>query len=210
MQQPAWWVRARPFLYNFFCVNFSCASVFEHNGFGNREVDDESGHIDQRGHKGRRCTRRFEATSPQDERKHRPRKRAEGHGSLIPSEGYRGAYRLSVRAGNATSIRKRFPLPDETLCSGHLILKDSSAAKLRVPHISLVFCEMWDTTAFDLRVLEPTSRFWSNFVVSHISQKTSEIWGTRSCCADSIADANAVLPCRNAGRLMMKWVDRFT
>jgi len=74
--------------------------------------------------------------------------------SLIPSEGYRGAYRLSVRAGNATSIRKKFPLPDETLCSGHLILKDSSAAKLRVPRRSF--------------------------------------------------------PCRNAGRLMMKWVDRFT
>jgi hypothetical protein len=27
---------------------------------------------------------------------------------------------------------------------------------VRVPHISLVFREMWDTTAFDLRILEPS------------------------------------------------------
>jgi hypothetical protein len=26
-----------------------------------------------------------------------------------------------------------------------------------VPHISLVFCEMWDTTAFDLRTFEPST-----------------------------------------------------
>jgi len=32
------------------------------------------------------------------------------------------------------------------------------AAKLRVPHISLVFREMWDTTAFDQRVFESDAR----------------------------------------------------
>lgn len=53
--------------------------VPEHDCFGNREVDDEPSHIDQRCHKRRRCTGRVEATSPQDERKHRPRKRAECH-----------------------------------------------------------------------------------------------------------------------------------
>src|ERR1700678_3562377 len=30
------------------------------------------------------------------------------------------------------------------------------ATKPRVPHISLVFCEMWDTTALDPRILEPS------------------------------------------------------
>ena len=40
-----------------------------------------------------------------------------------------------------------------------------------VPHISLVFREMWDAT--DLKTGKDTA------VVSHISRKTSEMWGTR-------------------------------
>jgi hypothetical protein len=138
--------------------------------------------------------------------------------SLIPSEGYRGAYRLSVRAGNATSIRKRFPLPDETLCSGDLILKDSSAAKLRVPHISPVFCEIWDTTAFDLNILGSTRHVLVELRgIPHL-EKSSEIWGTRSFVAQtalptqsgpSCAGMQGLPPLEN-GRLMMKWVDRFT
>jgi hypothetical protein len=43
-----------------------------------------------------------------------------------------------------------------------------------VPHISLVFREMWDTTNFDLRFIGLAS----GFAVSHISRKTSEKWGT--------------------------------
>jgi hypothetical protein len=35
--------------------------------------------------------------------------------------------------------------------------KNLLATELGVPHISLVFCEMWDTTALDLRILEPIS-----------------------------------------------------
>jgi hypothetical protein len=53
-----------------------------------------------------------------------------------------------------------------------------------VPHISLVFREMWDTTAFDLRTLEPNKHIKLRFVVSHISRKTSEIWGTRGFVAE--------------------------
>jgi hypothetical protein len=34
------------------------------------------------------------------------------------------------------------------------LMEDQLAANRRVPHISLVFREMWDTTAFDLRILE--------------------------------------------------------
>jgi hypothetical protein len=40
------------------------------------------------------------------------------------------------------------------------------------------------STAFDLRALEPYRHFWSRFAVSHISQKTSEIWGTLSFVAE--------------------------
>jgi hypothetical protein len=50
--------------------------------------------------------------------------------------------------------------------------------KCWVPHISLVFREMWDATAFDRRIPDPTNER-SRFVESHISQKTSEIWGTQ-------------------------------
>jgi hypothetical protein len=64
----------------------------------------------------------------------------------------------------------------------HLCLRK----KRRVPHISLVFREMWDSTALsaqpagshtglDLAV----EALGGGFTESHISQKTSEIWGTR-------------------------------
>jgi hypothetical protein len=52
------------------------------------------------------------------------------------------------------------------------------AEEPRVPHISLVFREMWDTTALDRRVVGATCEKL-RFVVSHISRKTSEMWGTR-------------------------------
>jgi hypothetical protein len=48
-----------------------------------------------------------------------------------------------------------------------------------VPHISLVFREMWDTTASNPKPSFCDGQFRSRFVVSHISRKTSEIWGTR-------------------------------
>ena len=47
-----------------------------------------------------------------------------------------------------------------------------------MPHISLVFREMWDTTNLDVGLLGWESCRWSA-VVFHISRKTSEIWGTR-------------------------------
>ena len=57
-----------------------------------------------------------------------------------------------------------------------------SKTNRRVPHISLVFCEMWDATAVPLTRFGPvfaSSTEGLKFVVSHISRKTSEIWGTR-------------------------------
>jgi hypothetical protein len=48
-----------------------------------------------------------------------------------------------------------------------------------VPHISLVFREMWDTTALDPRYSAHYQVFRSRSVVSHISRKTSEMWGTQ-------------------------------
>ena len=48
-----------------------------------------------------------------------------------------------------------------------------------VPYISLVFCEMWDSPAFNLQALSHYNNCTLRFVVSHISRKTSEIWGTR-------------------------------
>jgi hypothetical protein len=47
-----------------------------------------------------------------------------------------------------------------------------------VPHISLVFREMWDSTALDLHFFSMNKRRL-RFVESHISRKTSEMWGTR-------------------------------
>jgi hypothetical protein len=48
----------------------------------------------------------------------------------------------------------------------------------RVPHISLVFREMWDTTALNRKWFR-MQRLELTFVESHISRKTSEMWGTR-------------------------------
>jgi hypothetical protein len=50
----------------------------------------------------------------------------------------------------------------------------------RVPHISLVFREMWDTTAPPLWLCLDNYSSGMRAVVSQISRKTSEIWGTRS------------------------------
>ncbi len=57
-------------------------------------------------------------------------------------------------------------------------LKSFPSTKRRVPHISLVFREMWETTALDQRSLGRTHKRL-RFVASHFSRKTSEIWGTR-------------------------------
>ena len=57
-----------------------------------------------------------------------------------------------------------------------------SKTNRRVPHISLVFREMWDATAVPLTRFGPvfaTNIEGSKLVVSHISRETSEIWGTR-------------------------------
>ena len=51
--------------------------------------------------------------------------------------------------------------------------------KGRVPHISLVFREMWDTTDVDRSVHRMNRESRGGAVVSHISRKTSEMWGTR-------------------------------
>jgi hypothetical protein len=53
----------------------------------------------------------------------------------------------------------------------------SRATDQGVPHISLVLREMWETAAADLQF--PARKGLPVEVrVSHISQKTSEIWGT--------------------------------
>ncbi len=64
-----------------------------------------------------------------------------------------------------------------------------------VPHISLVFREMWDSTALRLEFVQivkgrPT-------VAPHISRKTSEIWGTRPSLPKSpkYSGEGAVRPC---------------
>ena len=46
-----------------------------------------------------------------------------------------------------------------------------------MPHISLVFREMWDSANLNVRV--SIGRGTLRFVESHISRKTSEMWGTR-------------------------------
>ena len=70
--------------------------------------------------------------------------------------------------------------------AGKLQFLESSLPRTRVPHISLVFREMWDTTNLDLlpanRDSEAEVRVKNielSSVVPHISRKTSEIWGTR-------------------------------
>ena len=47
-----------------------------------------------------------------------------------------------------------------------------------MPHISLVFREMWDTTS-SIPSLCILNHCRLRAVVSHISRKTSEMWGTR-------------------------------
>ena len=49
----------------------------------------------------------------------------------------------------------------------------------RVPHISLVFREMWETADVDRQVHRMNRELTEGAVVSHISRKTSEMWGTR-------------------------------
>ena len=59
--------------------------------------------------------------------------------------------------------------------------KSVPATNRWVPHISLVFREMWDTTALSFSLFTPLFAPVGErlrFVVSHISRKTSEIWGT--------------------------------
>jgi hypothetical protein len=60
----------------------------------------------------------------------------------------------------------------------------------RVPHISLVFREMWDTTNFDLLAgwLPKLEGYRSG---THISRKTSEIWATRNPLGWKNVQANA-------------------
>ena len=48
-----------------------------------------------------------------------------------------------------------------------------------MPHISLVFREMWDTTNVDVQCIGRIKSRREGAVVSHISRKTSEMWGTR-------------------------------
>jgi hypothetical protein len=58
------------------------------------------------------------------------------------------------------------------------------ATRLGVPHISLVLCEMWDTTNLNEKRLLGCKARRSKAVVSHISHKTNEIWGTPSLVAE--------------------------
>jgi hypothetical protein len=60
--------------------------------------------------------------------------------------------------------------------SVHLCLCNKS----RVPHISLVFREMWDSTNLDLRPIGVRQILGDSAEESHISRKTSEIWGPSS------------------------------
>jgi hypothetical protein len=68
-----------------------------------------------------------------------------------------------------------------SLVGSHCATSDSPfiGNNSRVPHISLVFREMWDTTDPDLKCDSESKAFGLSAVVSHISRKTSEIWGTR-------------------------------
>jgi hypothetical protein len=54
----------------------------------------------------------------------------------------------------------------------HPLLKISIAGGSRVPHISLVFCEIWDTTALDC---PPRKAKKMTEVEGHILGKTREI-----------------------------------
>jgi len=63
--------------------------------------------------------------------------------------------------------------------------------KSRVPHISLVFREMWDTTALNPRYSAHYQLLRSISVVSHISRKTSEMWGTRDLLPGSAMERSS-------------------
>jgi hypothetical protein len=72
-----------------------------------------------------------------------------------------------------------------------MLLRIFPGHKSRVPHISLVFREMWDTTNLNvIRRLGPKAEGWSA-AVSHISRKTSEIWGTRDLWPGRISRGSA-------------------
>jgi hypothetical protein len=58
-------------------------------------------------------------------------------------------------------------------------VNSESVTDARVPHISLVFREMWGTTNLDRNFLLGVKACGARAVVSHISRKTSEMWGTR-------------------------------
>jgi HlyD family secretion protein len=64
-----------------------------------------------------------------------------------------------------------------------------------VPHISLVFREMWDTTALHRSVLFALFAKKVKVRVSHISRKTSEIWGTPIRWRFRVLGLNFLLPC---------------
>ena len=55
---------------------------------------------------------------------------------------------------------------------------DLASQRTWVPHISLVFREMWDSTALTPKLLTRNPQFEVNIRQSHISRKTSEMWGT--------------------------------
>ena len=52
------------------------------------------------------------------------------------------------------------------------------STKRGVPHISLVFREMWDTTASNRQTVNPYPHISWKYVVPNISRKTSETWDT--------------------------------
>jgi hypothetical protein len=73
-------------------------------------------------------------------------------------------------------------------------VNSESVTDARVPHISLVFREMWGTTNLDRNFLLGVKACGARAVVSHISRKTSEMWGTRGSVADPDALEQRVFP----------------
>jgi hypothetical protein len=67
--------------------------------------------------------------------------------------------------------------PRGRLKVGRPLLSSLPSKNRGVPHISLVFREMWDATNLNLFVPTLQRGTW-RAVVSHMSRKTSEIWGT--------------------------------
>jgi hypothetical protein len=66
------------------------------------------------------------------------------------------------------------------------------ATNPRVPHISLVFREMWDTTNLNEGMSLGSRVRRSKAVVSHISRKTSEMWGTLRFVSGRVENAGLV------------------